>query len=290
MSSLAEPPVYALTSVWMWRGQRIHYARRGNGAPVLLIHSLNAAASAYEMRKVFLGLEDTFDVIAPDLPGFGASERRRMDYTANLYTDFILDFCRTRIGSPCYVIASSLGAAYVIRAASLEPTLFRKLVLIAPTGIRALADERSTPLRRMARNILFSPVGTLFFRALSTRPVIWYFMTTQGFYDARCFTREHAEYLQRTMRAKNAKYAPVAFLTGLANCNIRHAFGRLSQPVLLVWGKNARTTPARQAEDFLACRPKTQLVLFERCALLPHDEHAHQFNQLVKGFFCSQQP
>lgn len=284
MSSLAEAPVHALTSVWMWRGQRLHYARRGAGEPLLLIHSLNAAASAYEMRKVFLGLEDTFDVIAPDLPGFGASERRRMDYTATLYTDFILDFCRARIGAPCHVIASSLGAAYVIRAANLAPELFRKLILIAPTGIRALADERPTRLRRAARHILFSPAGTLFFKVLSTRPIIRYFMTTQGFYDPRRFTPEHADYLYRTMRAKNAKYAPIAFLTGMANCDISQIFGRLRQPVQLVWGKNARTTPARQAEDFLVRNPEARLVLFEDCALLPHDEHAEQFNQLARQF------
>ncbi|MGQ9896424.1 MAG: alpha/beta fold hydrolase [Acidobacteriota bacterium] len=287
MSSLSEAPVQAMTSVWMWRNQRIHYARRGNGKPVLLIHSLNAAASAYEMRKVFLGLEDTFDVIAPDLPGFGASERRRMDYTANLYTDFILDFCRARIGSPCYVIASSLGAAYVIRAASLVPELFQKLILIAPTGIRALADERPTRLRQTARHLLFSPVGTLFFKLLSTRTAIHYFMTTQGFYDARCFTREHADHLYRTMRAQNAKYAPIAFLTGMANCNISHTFGQLAQPVQLVWGQNARSTPAHQSEDFLARQPEAQLVLFENCALLPHDEHADRFNQLAKRFLSS---
>ncbi|MFQ3580818.1 MAG: alpha/beta fold hydrolase [Chloracidobacterium sp.] len=284
MSSLAEPPVNALTSIWTWRGQRIHYARRGDGPPVLLVHSLNAAASAYEMRRVFLGLEDAFDVIAPDLPGFGASERRRMDYTAPLYVDFILDFCRDRIGMPCHVIASSLGAAYVIRAASLAPELFEKLILIVPTGIRALADERPTRLRRALRTILFSPVGTLLFRLLRTRPVIRYFMTTQGFHNPACFTPEHADYLYRTMRANNAKYAPVAFLTGMANCDVSDRFGRLSHPVQLVWGKQARTTPARQAEDFLARKPDAQLALFDACALLPHDEQAAQFNQLAKRF------
>ncbi len=284
MSSLAAPPVNALTSVWLWRGQRIHYARRGDGDPVLLIHGINAAASAYEMRKVFLGLEDAFEVIAPDLPGFGASERRRMDYTATLYVDFIHDFCRERIGTACHVIASSLGAAYVIRAAYLAPELFRKLLLIAPTGIRALADERPTCGRRLARDILFSPVGTLLFRLLRTRTAIRYFMTTQGFYDPRCLTRAYEDYLYRTMRAANAKYAPIAFLTGMANCNISLAFGRLPMPVQLVWGKDARTTPAWQAEDFLARKPDAQLVLFERCALLPHDEQADRFNQLAKRF------
>ncbi len=274
----------ALTSVWMWRGQRIHYARRGAGEPVLLIHGLNAAASAYEMRRVFLGLEDDFDVIAPDLPGFGASERRRMDYTAALYTDFILDFCRERVGAPCHVIASSLGAAYVIRAACLSPELFQKLTLIAPTGIRALADERLTSARRMARRILFSPVGTLFFKLLATRPAIRYFMTTQGFHDPRRFTRDYEDHIYGAMRAKNAKYAPVAFLTGMANCNVSLCFGRLSAPVQLVWGKDARTTPARQADDFLARKPDARLALFDACALLPHDEHADQFNRLVKRF------
>lgn len=286
MSSLAEPPVHAPTSVWLWRGQRIHYARRGDGDPVLLVHGLNAAASAYEMRKVFLGLEDAFEVIAPDLPGFGASERRRMDYTAALYVDFILDFCRERIGAACHVVAASLGAAYVVRAACLAPELFRKLLLIAPTGIRALADERPTRLRRLARNVLFSPVGTLLFRLLRTRPVIRYFMTTQGFHDPRRFTREYEDYLYRTMRAENAKYAPIAFLTGMANCNIDQCFGRLTTPVQIVWGADARTTPARQAEDFPARKPDARLALFEDCALLPHDEHADRFNQLAKRFLC----
>ncbi|OYT70058.1 MAG: alpha/beta hydrolase [Chloracidobacterium sp. CP2_5A] len=284
MSSLAKPPVNALTSIWMWRGQRVHYARRGQGEPVLLIHGLNAAASAYEMRKVFLGLEDAFDVIAPDLPGFGASERRRMDYTAALYTDFILDFCRERIGAPCHAIASSLGAAYVIRAACLAPELFQKLTLIAPTGIRALADERPTLGKRIARRILFSPAGTLLFKLLGARVAIRYFMTTQGFHDARNFTRDYEDHIYDTMRAKNAKYAPIAFLTGMANCNVSQLFGRLSAPTRLVWGKNAQTTPARQAADFLARKPDARLVLFDACALLPHDEHADQFNWMVKEF------
>src|SRR5688500_10817894 len=46
----------------------------GSGTPVLLLHSINAAASAYEMRPLFEALRGERPVFAPDLPGFGLSE------------------------------------------------------------------------------------------------------------------------------------------------------------------------------------------------------------------------
>lgn len=285
MSSLTNAPVNASTSLWMWEGMRVHYARRGEGDPVLLVHGLNGAASAYEMRHVFLGLEDRFEVFAPDLPGFGESERRRMDYDAELYVRFIKDFCRDRIGRPCHVIAASISATYVVQAAFDEPELFEKLVFIAPTGIRALAGKRGTPLKRFARNLFFSPVGSGIFRLLATRPAIRYFMTNQGFHNPKAFTEEYAAHCYKTMRAPNAKYGPTAFLTGAAHWNIAEIFGRLTQPTLLVWGKNAETTPVSQAEDFTRRKPDARLEVFDKCALLPHDEHAGAFAALVKGFF-----
>src|SRR3954451_5707926 len=77
------------------RAGRLSYYVAGpavsNGAaPLLLIHSLNAAASAYEMRPVFEHYRRSRRVYALDLPGFGFSERSRRTYTPRLYTNAVL--------------------------------------------------------------------------------------------------------------------------------------------------------------------------------------------------------
>src|SRR5690606_14489158 len=48
---------------------------RGSGRRVVLVHSVTAAASAYEMRPLFEALRGSRPVYALDLPGFGFSDR-----------------------------------------------------------------------------------------------------------------------------------------------------------------------------------------------------------------------
>ncbi len=59
----------------------LSYYARGAGKPVLLIHSINAAASAYEMRPIYERIVDA-RVFAPDLPGFGFSDRSAQEKLA----------------------------------------------------------------------------------------------------------------------------------------------------------------------------------------------------------------
>ena len=57
--------------------------------PLLLIHSINAAASAAEVRPLFEHYQRDRLVLAMDLPGYGFSERGERMYTPRLMTDAI---------------------------------------------------------------------------------------------------------------------------------------------------------------------------------------------------------
>ena len=73
----------------------------GDGPPLLLIHSVNAAASAAEIAALLAHYRATRCVFALDLPGFGFSERSDRAYTPRLMTDAILDMVdqiRSRCG------------------------------------------------------------------------------------------------------------------------------------------------------------------------------------------------
>jgi pimeloyl-ACP methyl ester carboxylesterase len=61
-------------------GFRVAYHWRGKGAPVLLIHG--SPADHTEYSKVTPLLENTADVIAPDLRGFGRSDKHQAEPAA----------------------------------------------------------------------------------------------------------------------------------------------------------------------------------------------------------------
>ena len=92
----------------------------------MLIHSINAAASAYELRPLFMEYRGRRPLYAPDLPGFGFSERGDREYSPALYVAAITDLLRSQVREmgPVDLVALSLGGGSSRRAwRSTRPTL-----------------------------------------------------------------------------------------------------------------------------------------------------------------------
>jgi pimeloyl-ACP methyl ester carboxylesterase len=274
-------PVDAPRQVYTWRGHQVAYYVNGSGPPLLLVHSINAAASAFEMRMPFAGFRDRRRVYALDLLGYGGSDRPEQLYTGADYVALISDFAAEVIGERTAVIASSLGSAYTIKAAAQRPEQFGALTLICPVGITQLAKpERPGP----AYSILRGPVGDALFAGLVSRPSIRLFLTQQAYYDPRIVDDHVLNGFYETSHQPEAKWAPICFLTMLLNCDISADFEKLQQPLLLVWGRQATTTPVSQATQFLERNPRARLEIIDQARLLVQDERPQVFNTLVKGF------
>ena len=56
---------------------------------LLLVHSINAAASAHEVSPLYRALRSSYRVFAPDLPGFGQSARPPAEYTPAIMVEAI---------------------------------------------------------------------------------------------------------------------------------------------------------------------------------------------------------
>ncbi|MDW8147684.1 MAG: alpha/beta fold hydrolase [Roseiflexaceae bacterium] len=281
--SLNGYPVDAPRQFYRWRNYRIAYYTAGAGSPILLIYSINAAASSFEMRRPFAGLRNDYQVFALDLLGFGGSDRPQRTYRADDYIDLISDFARDVIGKGAPVIASSLGAAYTIRAAARDPDLFGPLTLICPTGIRNLAQPQQPGL---SYEVLAGPLGDLIFRLLASCPSIAFFLRTQSYYDPSVVDEHLIEGFYRAAHQAGAKWAPICFLTGLLNCDVREAFAQLRQPILLVWGRYADLTPLRTADALLARNPRARLAVVDKARLSLQDERPAEFLHLVREFLA----
>jgi pimeloyl-ACP methyl ester carboxylesterase len=85
------------------------------GRPLVLIHSINAAPSAFEMKPLFDHYRSTRPVYAPDLPGFGASDRSNRAYSPELYAKVLSDFLTAVVRDRADVIAFSLSSEFAAR-------------------------------------------------------------------------------------------------------------------------------------------------------------------------------
>lgn len=268
-----------------WRGHRLARYCAGDGAPVLLVHSINAAASAFEMRRPFTALQGSHSVHAFDLLGYGLSDRPARRYSAEDYTDQILTVLAA-IGRPTAVVASSLGAAYAVAAAARRPDLVRALALVCPVGLEQLADPPG-PGGWAAYRLLRGPAGRALYEGLTSRQSVRLFLGGQAYHDPAAITDDAFEGFYQACRLPGAYFAPICFLTGLLNCDIRAAFPRLQMPLLLIWGAQGTTTPLRRADAFLAANPRARLEVIDRASLLVQDERPEAFNSVVSQFLAA---
>ncbi len=205
----------------------------GNGAPLLLVHSINAAASAAEVRPLHEHCRATRTVFSIDLPGYGHAERRDRRYSPRLMTDALhamLAQIRQRCGDAAVdALALSLSCEFLARAAVEAPTRLRRLALVSPTGFSGTRAWREPPLstRRQAglHAFLRGPGGLwggALFRTLTRPAVIRYFLRrTWGSQDID----EDAVALQRAQHAPTRRRARAAGLPVGRPVQRRHPHG-----------------------------------------------------------------
>ncbi len=272
---------------WEWRGHKIVYSVLGKGTPLLALHGVNASAGAFELRHNLEPLASQYRVYAPDMPGFGRSERKRLRYTAEMYIEFIADFARyiaQKEQQAPAVWACSLMAAHTIGAVTRTPEAFGPLLLVSPTGLEKLNFGPGKKALRVYK-ILFGPIGSVLFRLLTSRRSTRRFLGRDAYYDPNYITDEIIEQYHQSARQPNAKYAPISFITFGLNHSVKEEWPTIQQPTLIIWGREAMITPLSTAALFLKERPGTELRVIEQARLAVYDEQADQFNALALEWF-----
>jgi len=269
------------------RAGRLGYyvAGAGEGVPLLLIHSVNACASAYEMRPIFERERDRRRrVYAVDLPGFGFSDRSPRDYRARLYVDAVhdmLDVIAADCGpEPVDAAALSLGCEFLARATTERPEALRSLALITPTGFSRGAERRRGPqgatrevtgLHRLLTFPLWS--RALYDLLVSRRSIRFFLRKTFG---SERIDEGLADYDYLTAHQPGARHAPYAFVSGrLFSADIRDVYERLELPVWLAHATRGDFKDFSGA-DWVHARPNWTVQAFDSGAL-PHFEQPDAF-------------
>lgn len=269
---------------WLRDGQvyNVFYKVAGEGVPVVLVHGIDGAGSSFEMRQPFGALQDNYRVYALDLLGFGLSDRPALPYTAADYVDLLEDFLREVVEQPAAIIAGPLSAAFAVQVAARAADRVRALVLICPTGLERLADPPPSWQRSLG-SILRTPIiGSTLFNLLVSRASLGYFLRGRTYADASRVTEKLIDAYYCTSHQAGARYAPAAFIAGDLNQSIRDTYPTLTQPIAVVWGRDAQVTPSSDANQFIHANPRTQLDVLGNAGLLPQEERSTDFLAVVR--------
>lgn len=114
-------------------GAAISFLRKGDGEPVLLVHGFGGDATGWAFVQE--GLAGSFDTIALDLPGHGASAKAIADGSLEGQARMLAAFIEALGVAPVHLIAHSMGGGVALALAAVRPELVRSMLLLAPMGL-----------------------------------------------------------------------------------------------------------------------------------------------------------
>ena len=267
-----------------------HPAALGDQTPLLLLHSINAAGSAYEVRPLFEYYRHRRPVYALDLPGFGFSERSERPYLPRLMTDAVHAMTaaiqRDHGPTPIDVLGLSLSSEYAARAAQEVPSHFRSVALVSPTGFnRGAPFEGPIGSNRgiaALRGFFFSPLWSdAIYRFLTRRSVIRFFLKKT--WGSASIDEGLLDYDVITTQQTGAKQAVLWFVSAfLFSADITRVYQSLTMPVWMVHGVRGDFIDYRH-KDAYSHLPRWTFDVMSTGAI-PYFERLEEFTALYDLF------
>jgi len=280
------PPEHPRSHEAVVMGVRTSWLEAGppDAPPVVLLHGLGATNAS---MLPLLELARDHRVLAPDSPGFGASEAPPSPYSSPWYAAWLEAFQVHTASRPAVLIGNSMGGRVALEAGLAHPASVRALVLLAPSPafrrlrqyvpvVRLLSPQLARlPMLPMSHRVVVESL-----RGMLSVPE----RLPQSWYDAA------ADEAVRVFRspAHRVAFFSVARQIYLEEAHGRHGFWDrlpgLLPPALFVWGDRDRLVPASFSRHVADALPSAGSIVMEDCGHVPQYEHPEETSSLVRGF------
>jgi pimeloyl-ACP methyl ester carboxylesterase len=259
-------PRFARRAVHTGIGQVV-YHECGNGLPLIFVHGICIGASSYEWSKVYPAFVNRFRVLAPDLIGFGESERPNANLGLEHYVRMLVEFMRSTCGEQrSILVGSGLGGGFCTYLASQHPELVSRIILLNPTGMNDFGKRR---LPLSAKIVSRVPLLNRFFylNYQSTRKAVEGWLVRFGFADATKLSNELVDVFTTCARQFGAQHSIRNFYADRLSFDIEGRLKLVAQPLNLLWGDKTQFPPVEWATRLQTARPCRLTVLKNTGAL-----------------------
>ncbi len=231
-------------------GATIAMRRGGAGAPLLFLHG---AEGLSEWPEILDRLAEKYDVMAPDLPGFGRSPISAniddIGDLAYLYLDMLdkLDLRDVR------VVGHSLGGWAALEIAIRSSARLRSLALIAPAGVHVKGH----------------PKADIYMLDPDAQARLAYADPAKG--EAAAERAQATKYQQQAIMDRIAS-ARFGWNPRLSNPRLERWLHRVRVPTTIFWGDTDRIIPPVYGEAFARLIPGSKLEVVSNSGHYPHVE------------------
>ncbi|TMD16366.1 MAG: alpha/beta hydrolase [Chloroflexi bacterium] len=276
---------------------RVHHMLGGRGSPVLFIHGLGSSGYM-EWRRNLETTAVRHRVLAPDLPGYGRTDKPRARYTVPYFARFIERYMEDRGLRSAALVGASLGGRVALEVALDKPRLVRRLVLVNTLGL----GRPKVQMTQMAYGLVTIPrVGEAVMRfardALDWAPpnmirrvVARYAGSTSDLEktldDAYLANLRElyatAEFHNAYLATIRSLIRPGALLGG--HHDVTRRLNELKIPVQLIWGANDPLFPVAHAARAQSLIEGSQLAVIQGAGHTPQAERPEEFNRVLHNF------
>ena len=243
-------------------GTRLHYVVTGDGPPIVLLGGKTSTIEAAWWRFIPV-LARELRVIALDNRGSGDSDKPDLPYTTELMAQDSLAVLNAAGERSAHWFGISLGGMIAQQIALKRPDAVRSLILAASHCGRNPVESASRPAA-----LTGNPLGR-YFNLYSTG----FILEQPGWVaeDARHFGKMPLHAIHRQDQAVRKH----------DTCD---RLNEISQPVLIIQGREDRLVSVRRAEEMAAAFPRAQLAVLDGAGHQVHSERFEQVTDLVRGF------
>ncbi len=237
---------------------------------IVLLHGLGASAERWADLWPLL---NKYNVVIPDLVGFGYSEKPLIEYTIEFFIKFLeVFFEKMQIQNPV-IIGSSFGGQLALEFSLTHRDFFEKIILVSPAGT---LEKPTYVLSQYIFSGLY-PTSENVHRAFEM-------MANNREYVVDVGTVK--DYINR-MKLPNAKYSLISTLLAMRrDQTLRKRLVEIVVPTLVIWGRNDTTIPVENLEYFKQM-PNVKTLIMEDCGHTPYVEKPVEFYEIIEKFIDS---
>lgn len=268
-------------------GYRTRYVEAGDGEPLVLVHGGGPGASWRVWRAVMPGLAARYRVVAPDMLGFGETDKPPLEYTEWRVAAHLGAFADALSLDGVRIAGASKGAYWAARVTVERPDLIRALCAIGTNtlaramGVRAiptpgfrLLDAYDGSLDQMRRF-----VSTVLLKA-EVEPVA---VERHRLASLPGFAEVWASQVQAARRMGTDPNYWQAF-------SLETRLPKMTTPMLLVWGARDAFAPVEMAHELARLLPNMPLRLMPETGHQCYNDDPEAFTHILLDFLASASP
>jgi pimeloyl-ACP methyl ester carboxylesterase len=262
-------------------GINTHFHAAGDGPPVLMLHGSGPGVSAWaNWQRALVPLSDTSRVLAPDIVGFGLTERPDdIRYSLRSWTDHVWAFLDAMDADVVSVVGNSLGGRIALQMAEDDPARLDRLILMGSPGVGMTLTPGLEALR------VYEPSHAAMESLLKTYFAVNPDLITDELvrirFEASAAPGAHESYRMMFFDPRHA---------GSELAITEEQVRAVAHPTLLVHGREDLVVPLQVSLNMLELMPNADLHVFSRCGHWTQIERADEFNRVVSDFLRAGRP